>query len=49
MVYNLKADDTLRVSYQIGLLCRKIYLINDEQNYQDVTFGEGGLSKTHEY
>ena len=32
-----------------GSAMSKNYLINDEQNYQEVKFGEGGLSITNEY
>ena len=32
-----------------GYAMSKNYLINDEQNYREVTFGEGYLSTTNEY
>ena len=32
-----------------GSAMLKYYLINDEQNYQDVTFGEGDLYTTNKY
>ena len=32
-----------------GSAMSKNYLINDEQNYRGVTFGEGYLSITNEY
>ena len=48
MVSDRRSDDTFRLSYQVGLPCQNIALINDDQNYWESKVRDENLSITNE-